>query len=101
MKKITFRKNKYGTNFLFNINKQDYISYNPNAGGSFFEVFAPLVGEVNERSEETALRLDGKWYILKGDFRKEIKTLTSVDEIKNFFIKKHETNGSGWSTFNY
>jgi hypothetical protein len=99
--KKQFKKNEYGPNYLCKLSETDYVSYNPMTSSGIFEVFAPLLGEKEgERLEETALRYEGQWYILKGDFRKDVLKCRTPKAVQKFFIEKHKTHGSGWSTFN-
>lgn len=78
-----------------------YISYNPSARNDIFGVFASLIGEEDESTEETAL-LDrsGVWYILKGDFRKEYLKAApkGLEACLKVYNKHKATKRSGWST---
>jgi len=101
MQKINWRKNDGSTNFVQSLGDEgNYVSYNPTTGNGVFQVFGPLVGESEDSQEETALFYNMKWYILKGDFRKQVDACKTEEELKEFFIEEHKTNGSGWSTFN-
>jgi hypothetical protein len=96
-----WKEKKGRPNLIIQLSKKgNFISYNPTAGNGVFDIFAPFVGEENERQEETALKYDDEWYILKGDYRKQVEECNTEEEIKELFIKEHEENGSGWSTFN-
>ena len=100
MQKINWRKNDGSTNFVHSLDNEDnYISYNPSTNNGVFRMLAPLLGELEGEQEETALYYNLEWYILKGDFRKQIDECKTEEEIKEFFIEEHKTNGSGWSTF--
>lgn len=62
-----------------------YISYNPNT----YDI-------PGKKSPETALCVDDKFYILKGDFRKEYEKVEDYKSSKEIFDKniKHK---SSWS----
>jgi len=60
-----------------------FISYNPHIIGG----------------KETAVKTKGKWYVLKGDFRKQYeKVFPDVDKILKVFKKYDKEFGSFWTT---
>ena len=89
MKKNKWQKSEVGTNLVYQLSDKDnYASYNPKANDGPFKAFASLVGESAGVQEETALFYDQEWYILKGDFRKQVEACKTDEEIKEFY-KKH------------
>ncbi len=70
-----------------------YLSYTTGSGMTIIPMFGS-----DEGSDETALVVDGKFYILNGDFRREYEALVpkGVDACMAFF-KKHKSQASSWS----
>lgn len=50
--------------------------------------------------EETALIMDGEYYVLNGDFRKQYEKLSTKKEAKAFYDRNRKEHGSAWSTDN-
>lgn len=89
-----------------------YISYNPSTGsdplGSSLtelgNILASMAGEEPlEDGEETALCYDGRFDILKGDFRAEYEKAfpKGLAECKKVFKKHEKTARSNWTTSDY
>lgn len=85
------------------IGKGFFISYNPNAGGSIFDM---MLGE-SGLYEETALCVDDEssivgtsYYILNGDFRKEYEALLpkGLKACLKFYKSKRKEYGSKFSS---
>lgn len=80
-----------------------YISYNPNVGsselGEAFKSFGYVLG-LESSKKETALKIEGVWYILNGDFRKDYEKLLSKGAVAmvKFYKSKKKEFGSFWST---
>lgn len=96
--KVDFKNN--GSNQVLNIEDGVYISFNP----------APCQNmgflKSDEGSSETALYIDGEFYILNGDFRKQYKTAASSgDKVANCigvyqnYKKKYRSTWSSDSDF--
>jgi len=84
-----------------------YISFNENKYNSvvlapFYTALTTLTGDDRfmKISEETALCVDGKYYILRGDFRKEYEELVpkGLDACIKFYKKNKKKYQSIWST---
>jgi len=77
-----------------------YISYNPdtstgNPMAGFFSMLGDSLGIDSE--EETALVIDGKFKILKGDFRREYEKCRNKEEALEIYNKNIDQK-SDWST---
>ncbi len=84
-----------------------YISFNENKYNSvvlapFHTALTTLTGDDRfmEISEETALCVDRKYYILRGDFRKEYEELVpkGLNACMKFYKKNKKKYQSVWST---
>ena len=70
-----------------------YLSYATGHAMSVLSMFGS-----DNHSDETALVVDGEFYILNGDFRREYETLVpkGVDACMAFF-NQHKSQASSWS----
>lgn len=69
-----------------------FVSYNPNPGWPY-SIFASDTG-----GAETALVVNGKYYVLNGDFRKDFLTLGEQGlEACMDFYNEHSDAKSSWS----
>ena len=90
-----FHPHPLGTNELWTINAATFISYNAHPCADMGILRSDTGGA------ETALILDGKFYILNGDFREAyIKAYEQggVDACIALYAKECEEHGSSWST---
>lgn len=78
------------------------VSYNPDTadGRSFLTKIMNFLGENVCGGEETALRMNGVWYILTGDFRKEYEKAFPDAEKCLAVYKKNIKYRNNWSTDN-
>lgn len=87
-----------------------YISYNPKTGENYASIDQLLIGFLASKltghengKEETALynRVNGVWYILNGDFRKEYEAVAhdGFTACLNVY-KRNIQHRSDWSTDN-
>lgn len=77
-----------------------YISYNPDTsiGNPMAGLFSMLGDSLGiESVEETALVVEGKFKILKGDFRKEYTKCKTLEEALKVYNKNIDQK-SDWST---
>lgn len=76
-----------------------YISYNPNTNNCPFTQFGQRLGiGEGEEGEETAMYgSDGKWRILKGDFRKEYERCKTENECLAMYESNKNKRGD-WSS---
>ncbi len=93
MSELIFEDN--GSNQVAEINDSTYFSYNPHPhkGLSFFES--------DTKGAETAMVLDGKYYILNGDWRSgyiEAFKSGGMEACCRLFSENEAAHGSSWST---
>lgn len=69
------------------------VSYNPDTDAGL-SIFA------GDGSDETALMIGGKYFILNGDFRKDYERLAlrGAEACLAFFHEKEAAHGSSWTT---
>jgi len=84
------------TNELLCLTEDSWVSFNA--------MIKPPLGlsicASDDHQPETALRVDGKWYVLNGDFRAEVETAAadSINAIVAVFAKHMPKHESTWST---
>lgn len=84
------------SNFVWHVDDETYFSYNPDPcrdGGIFFES--------DDGGTETAMVLDGKFYILNGDWRLAYASAFDSGGISacvELFARESQGSGSTWTT---
>lgn len=95
--KLEFRKLfQEAPNEVLNIGAKAFVSYNPGNHLFGLKAFA-----ADNFSDETALVLDRKFYILNGDFRQEYIDAFKAGGIEaccKLFTERQEKFGSTWTT---
>lgn len=86
---------KGAKNVIASLSDSDYISYNPDPckGIAFLQP--------DDSSGETAIRFDGKWFILRGDWRQRYSDAWLAGGIKaalQLYQDNDAAHGSTWST---
>ena len=92
---MKFEKSKYGTNETIEVSVSAYLSFNEKPGGdrSFFAA--------DKGGSETAIVIDGKFYILNGDHRKayeEALAAGGMDAVTKAYVDLEEEHKSCWTT---
>lgn len=87
-----FRKNNNGNNEIMRLTDNCYVSFNP----------CPLKGfkilESDTGGSETALVIDGNYYVLNGDFREEFRAMANIDVAKCVDVFENNRDSiSSWS----
>ena len=74
-----------------------FVSYNPDTTAAFGAISLFAGDGVGE---ETALCIDGKYFILNGDFRKEYEdAIDNVDHCRAIYDKNKAEHDSSWTSF--
>ena len=104
MRKYKWEKMPMGNSIL---RKRGWkVSYNPDTEASArlsrFGIInsfpVELFSDKKVSTQETALIIDGKYYILNGDFSKDYESIKSKKEAFQFYKSKEGEFGSAWST---
>lgn len=92
---MKFESNPYGTNEILTVDEDVYISYNARPGGGF------SMFESDNGGSETAIVIDGKFYILNGDYRERYEAAIAqggMPDVLKIYASEAEDNGSSWTT---
>jgi len=83
---MKLKKNKFWLNYIAEINKDYYVSFNPNPAVMFWNNWP-----------ETAFSTPQKFYIVEADLRKELEKINTLEEVFELFCKYPEWEWSNLS----